>query len=135
MSRDPGAEGRRWVAQAADDLDTARLLAENDRNAVACFVSQQTAEKALKAMLYAHGADVVLGHSVAVLCREVAQLLPHLAGQCGAWSTLDQHYIPSRYPDALPGSTPAEVYTRAQADEAVALAAAVLAEVSRHLPG
>ncbi len=37
---------------------------------LACFPSQQAAEKALEAYLYAHGAESVWGHSVADLCRD-----------------------------------------------------------------
>lgn len=127
MTRSPTAEARRWLDQAIDDLETAELLVEHQRNPVACFLAQQCAEKALKAVLYAAGADVVLGHSVAALCREVAQLHPELAPKCSTWATLDQHYIPSRYPDALPGGTPADVYTDDQARAAVDIAADVVA--------
>jgi HEPN domain-containing protein len=133
MSRDPAVEGRRWLDQAADDLETAELLVEHGRHPVACFLAQQCAEKALKAVLYHDGAATVLGHSVAVLCREVGQRRPELAPHCPAWATLDQHYIPSRYPDALPGGTPAEVYTGEQARSAVDLAAEVVAAARRVL--
>lgn len=127
MTRNPSVEGRRWLDQAIDDLETAELLVEHHRNPVACFMAQQCAEKALKALLYADGADAVLGHSVAALCREVVRRHPELAPQCATWATLDQHYIPSRYPDALPGGTPADIYTDDQARAAVAIAAEVVA--------
>ena len=39
---------------------------------MACFLCQQAAEKALEAVLYAHGAEQVLGHSVADLAEECA---------------------------------------------------------------
>lgn len=126
MSRDPAEEGRRWLAQATDDLVTAELLVRHGRHPVACFLAQQCAEKALKAVLYRGGADVVLGHSVAMLCQELAAAHPALAPRCRGWATLDQHYIPSRYPDALPGGTPADVYTDVQARAAVDLAADVV---------
>lgn len=130
MSRDAASEARRWVDQATHDLDTADLLVEHGRYPVACFLSQQSAEKALKGLLYLDGADVVLGHSVAALCREVATRHPTLASGCARWTALDQHYIPSRYPDALPGGTPADVYTAGQATAAVATAREVLDAVS-----
>jgi HEPN domain-containing protein len=59
-------------------------LIANHRNAVACFLAQQAAEKALNGLLYAAGAEVVLGHSVAALCREVAVVDPDLAPRCAA---------------------------------------------------
>lgn len=131
---DPQSQARRWVDQATHDLATAELLVEHARFPVACFLAQQAAEKALKGLLYHRGADMVLGHSVAALCREAARAHPQLAPRCEVWATLDQHYIPSRYPDALPGGTPADVYTHGQAADAVGLAREVLTAV-RELTG
>jgi len=65
-------EAARWLAQAERDLDDARFAASGARWNLACFLSQQAAEKALKAYLYAHGAETVWGHSVAELCRDAA---------------------------------------------------------------
>lgn len=65
------------------------------------------------------GAETVLGHSVAGLCQEVARLAPEAEGRCGAWAALDQYYIPTRYPDALPGGIPSDVFTPEQAAEAI----------------
>ena len=39
---------------------------------------------------------------------------------------LDQYYIPTRYPNGIPDGAPFEVYTRGQAEEALATAAEVL---------
>ena len=44
-----------------------------------CFNSPQAAEKALKAFLYARGAEQVMGHSVADLAAECARLEPEFA--------------------------------------------------------
>lgn len=127
MTRDPSVEGGRWLAQAADDLEAARLLTAHDRHAQACFLAQQAAEKALKGLLYAAGAEVVLGHSVAQLCEYAAKVAPSVAGRCQAWAMLDQYYIPTRYPDALPGAIPATAYTGEQARAAIELAGGVVA--------
>lgn len=126
MSRDAVADARRWVAQAYEDLGDARLLAEHGRFAPACFHAQQATEKALKAVLYAAGADVVLGHSVRDLCDEVARLAPEVAENCPEWGALDQYYIATRYPDALPGGIPAQSYTEAQARHALGTAESAL---------
>lgn len=133
MSRDLAREARRWVDQATDDLEAARLLCEHGRHAQACFLAQQTAEKALKAILYARGADVVMGHSVAALCDEVSGVEPEIADRCPEWASLDQYYIPTRYPDALPGGIPAAVFTGEQTTRALALAAEVLDAARRHV--
>jgi HEPN domain-containing protein len=35
-----------------------------------------------------------------------------------SWSLLDGYYIPTRYPNGLPDGIPADVYTRAAAEQA-----------------
>ncbi len=113
-------EARRWLDQAEDDLGWARLLQQQGGFNLACFLSQQVAEKALKALLYHSIEDAVLGHSVRELCERAAALVPELAGHCDAWGALDGYYIATRYPDALPGSIPARVFDRSTAERAVA---------------
>lgn len=49
MKRAPLDEARRWFAQAQRDLDDARYAAHGSRYNLACFLAQQSAEKALKA--------------------------------------------------------------------------------------
>lgn len=53
--KDPISEAARWLAQAEYDLGAAHISADNKLYAYACFISQQSAEKAIKAFLYAHG--------------------------------------------------------------------------------
>jgi HEPN domain-containing protein len=62
MNPDAMGEGRRWLRQAEQDLDDARYNLEGDRYHLVCFLSQQSAEKALKAFLYARGEEMVWGH-------------------------------------------------------------------------
>lgn len=131
MSRDSAAEAARWLEQAKADWAAARLLADGGHSAQACFLSQQVAEKALKALLYAHGAEMILGHSVASLCEEVRSVAPELGSKCPDWAELDQYYIPTRYPDALPGGIPSEVFGTATAAAALQTAA----EITRAVEG
>jgi HEPN domain-containing protein len=44
---------------------------------------------------------------------------------------LDQYYIPTRYPNGLPGGVPAEVFTKRQADEAATGARDILTVARR----
>lgn len=55
---------------------------------------------------------------------------PALDGLRDAAQQLDQYYIPTRYPNGLPGGVPAQVFTQKQASEAIGLAREVLARVS-----
>jgi HEPN domain-containing protein len=122
MRRNPQDEGQRWLSQAAEDLKWARHLAEEGGWNIACFLSQQVAEKALKAYLYAQGEEIVLGHSVARLCADAASYNAEFAEKARRWGLLDGLYIPTRYPNGLPDGIPAQVYDREAALSAVALA-------------
>jgi len=45
--------------------------------------------------------------------------------------TMDQYYIPTRYPDALPGSFPEGLPGKEDAEEAVLLASRVMLELPK----
>lgn len=115
-------EGRRWLAQATQDLHWARHLTQEGGWHIACFLSQQVAEKALKAFLYGQGEEIVLGHSVERLCAAAAHYRPEFSDKARRWSLLDGYYIPTRYPNGLPDGIPADVYTEEAARAAVELA-------------
>ncbi len=131
-----GDEARRWLEQAAEDLRWADDLARRGGYHIACFLAQQVAEKALKALRYAQGEEIVLGHSVARLCEDAAGGEPVLREHVRRWAILDGFYIPTRYPNGLPDSIPARVYTEDAARDAVRLAAEVVGFVrERVAPG
>lgn len=121
--RRPGAdEGRRWLRQAQRDLEWAEHLVAEGGLHLACFLAQQVAEKALKAYLYAQGAEVVLGHSVRELCERAAAQDDDYAPVCDSWGTLDSYYVTARYPNGLPGGIPADAFSADTAASAVGLA-------------
>ena len=127
-------EAERWLEQARRNLDDARYAAAGSRWNLACFLAQQAAEKALKAFLYGRGAEAVWGHSVAELCVDAARhdrAFDDLRAEAGA---LDQYYIPTRYPNGLPGGIPADAYTQADAERALARSAAVIDAVGAKAP-
>jgi HEPN domain-containing protein len=133
MKPDARDEGRRWLAQAEHDLAFAELAARERYFNQACFHSQQAAEKALKAFLYARGAEHVFGHSVGELAEECARLEGQLAGLRPRISPLDQFYLTARYPNSLPGGIPAEAFNRDDAARALGMAREVLAAVKSRL--
>jgi HEPN domain-containing protein len=133
MRNAPLEEGRRWLRQAEQDLYWCRHLADQGAYHLACFLSQQVAEKALKAFLYAQGQEIVLGHSVQRLCTAAAALEPEFSTWTRSWSILDGYYIPTRYPNGLPDGIPADVYTERAAKDAVELAGQVVEQVSTFL--
>ncbi len=133
MRRSPLEEGKRWLEQAEEDLRWADHLAQRGGYHIACFLAQQVGEKALKAYLYASGRELVLGHSVERLCAEAAQDHPEFRERARHWSILDGYYVTSRYPNSLPDSIPARVYTEGAAKEAVRLAGEIVRYVGEHV--
>jgi HEPN domain-containing protein len=133
MRRSPLEEGRRWLEQAQEDLRWVKDLAERGGYHLACFLAQQVAEKALKAFLYARGAEVVLGHSVERLCLEASQADEGFRDKKGSWAILDGYYVPTRYPNSVPDSIPARVYTREAAAGAAVMAEEIVEFVAERL--
>ena len=122
MKPRPRAEAERWLAQARSELAFAQVGLREGFPAQACFHCQQSAEMALKALHYLGGARLVIGHSLVELLTPLAETHPVLATLRKAAARLDQLYIPTRYPNGLPGGVPAEVFTEEQAAEAMAQA-------------
>jgi HEPN domain-containing protein len=133
MKAEPEAEGQRWLEQAEADYAAIQVLFEAGIHHLACFVSQQVAEKALKAFLYAQGEEVVVGHSVERLCRWATEYDADYAAIQDIASPLDGYYVPTRYPNGLPESIPARVYTRSASENAMRLAQQVLDLARRKL--
>lgn len=126
-------EAGRWLAQAENDLAFARHGLEHGFYAQACFLAQQVAEKAAKAVHYRRGARVVMGHSVDALLEALEPGEAEVARLRDGAKELDQHYVPTRYPNGLPGNVPFRAYTRDQARRALEHAAAVVAFARRRL--
>lgn len=126
MRPDPRSEGLRWLEQAEADRTGAQLLFDGGSFHLACFVAQQIAEKALKAFIYKQGEEFVIGHSVEALCRWAGQFDGDFERLRETVAPLDGYYIPTRYPNGLPDSIPARVYTRKVAEEVLQLADHVL---------
>lgn len=126
MRRDALSEGLRWLEQAEADRIGAQLLFDGGSYHLACFIAQQTAEKALKAFLYSQGEEFVIGHSVEALCRWAAEFDEEFERLRENVAPLDGYYLPTRYPNSLPDSVPARVYTRSVAEEGLRMADQVL---------
>jgi HEPN domain-containing protein len=122
MRRSALEEGQRWLRQAEQDLKWAELLAREGGWHLACFLSQQIVEKALKAFLFAQGEEIVLGHSVERLSAAASNHLEDFRGKARRWSLLDGYYVPTRYPNGLPDGIPSDVFTEEAATGAVSMA-------------
>jgi HEPN domain-containing protein len=130
------ADAWRWLRTAQDDIEAAQLLLAGGKHAQACFLCQQAAEKAVKAVFYAHGVET-WGHSVKKLIGDVAAVAPDagaaLAGHANGAAVLDRFYIPARYPNGLPDLTPAEAHSAEDAESAIRTATVITNLVATHL--
>lgn len=123
-------EAERWLRQAEDDLDAARLLLTSGKLAQSAFFSHQVAEKAMKAAWLATDADP-WGHSVSRLIKDLPdpETRARFAPLLDAALALDKLYIPTRYPDALADLIPGEAYTEREAEDALTHSACILRAV------
>ena len=108
-----------WMRQAGHDLDTACYLMRDGRYSHVCFMSQQVAEKTLKALAYYRGDSDVIGHTLKALVSSLEASYPELSKFYEIVETLESYYVPTRYPDALPSGAPFEVYLYDEAEEAL----------------
>ena len=129
------AEARRWWRQALRDLESAEINARQDRHEVACFLCQQSAEKALKAFLYSQGESPVLGHSLLELSQRAAGYAAPFQDVREQAKTLDAHYIQARYPNGLAGDiVPADFFDKADSARALSDSRLIHDVVRSHLP-
>lgn len=125
-----GADRQRdWLRQAENDLQSARHMRAGGFHAQACFTAQQAGEKALKALCFARGFDIVRTHSLFQLVSDLGE--NGAVERCA--KELDLFYISGRYPDAFPGGAPFELISDAQSERALAAAQAVLEFVTERL--
>ena len=120
-----------WYDQARADLAAGEDSTATGHHEWACFQAQQAGEKALKAFLYARGRTSIITHSLRRLAREAATIDATFAELDEAARLLDQHYIPTRYPNGLDTETaPAAYYEERDAEQCLRSARSIFASVS-----
>ncbi|MBD3336395.1 MAG: HEPN domain-containing protein [Candidatus Eisenbacteria bacterium] len=135
----PGIEGTRvnrwadWWRQALRDLRHGRNALEDKDYEWAAFAAQQSAEKALKALVMNRGGEP-WGHSVTNLVEALPQETPQEEEIVEAARRLDKHYIPTRYPNGFASGYPGKLYTRGEAEGALHDAETITEFCRRHLP-
>jgi HEPN domain-containing protein len=129
-------EAERWLRQGERDLVSARNSCRSGDFEWACFQAQQSAEKSLKALLYARGYRRILTHSVYELIREIGEYEASFLTLKSKAKALDAAYITTRYPDSIVGNlTPSEYYDREDAEECIEHADSICSAARRALAG
>lgn len=133
MTPDGHEEAIRWIQEAEEDIAAVELLLKGKHFHLACFHAQQSAEKAVKAFLYWHNVEEPWGHSVAELIKDASTYNPSLENLFPIGATLDRYYIPTRYPNGLPGGLPSKSYFAHDAQGALDMAKQILAAIRQQI--
>jgi HEPN domain-containing protein len=107
-----------WFRQAERDLESARAQERDGFYEWACFIAQQAAEKALKAVFQKNGAEA-WGHSLAELLKALPVSTDVTGSIREAALALDRFYIPSRYPTGWAEGTPSQFISREDARNSI----------------
>lgn len=127
-------EAMRWLKQAEKDLTTARNSLNAGDYEWACFQSQQSAEKALKSVLYSKGFRKILTHSIFELVKEIGDFESEFKKLKKEAKVLDSVYIAARYPNGIAGDlAPFEYYEKEDAEECIKYAELILEEVKKFI--
>ena len=122
-----------WLQKADEDLVVSRLVFQEGHLSHTCFLAQQSIEKALKGYLIANESQYPRTHKLVDLLTVCISLEPAFSAFLLNCISVDQYYIPTRYPDAIPGGLPSGTPSKMQAEKAVASAEDVLRFVWDHL--
>ncbi|MGB4645265.1 MAG: HEPN domain-containing protein [Dictyoglomaceae bacterium] len=114
-----------WINEARWDLEHAKNDLATGFYNWACFSSQQSAEKAVKAIFQKIGAEA-WGHSVADLLIELSKGYQVSDELINLALELDKAYIPTRYPNAHPSGFPRNRYTKEEARRLISYAEEIL---------
>ncbi|MHA1268422.1 MAG: HEPN domain-containing protein [Candidatus Helarchaeota archaeon] len=121
-----------WLKEAEWDLETAIILNKQQRYNAAAFYAQQAVEKLLKAALLYRN-ESAWGHSIReLIIRWGKSLKIDISELLHPARELDRHYIPARYPNAHPNSTPHEAYDEEIANVAIENAKKIFNQIKKY---
>ncbi|MFN0118046.1 MAG: HEPN domain-containing protein [Elusimicrobiota bacterium] len=123
----------RWLEQAKSDLGFARIGLKEHYFSQVCFLSQQVVEKTLKALIISKNLKYPRSHKIIELLKYCEEIKEPLSDMKTDLKLLDEFYIPTRYPDSLPGSLAEGVPMKDEAKLAFKTAERVFKIVSDYL--
>ena len=121
----------RWIKAAKNNLEGAKRDMEEEEHNWACFKAEQAGQLAVKALYRLLGRPA-WGHDIYSLYTGISELLGQGSEELlGCARYLARLYIPTRYPDALPGGVPSEYFDRSDSEKAIRCAEKILEWVER----
>lgn len=118
---DMADRSRDWFRQAERDMLQAELSRQAGHHEWCCFVCQQAAEKAVKALHLARRQEA-WSHVVAKLIDELPEDEEIPTDLQDKARVLDAYYVAPRYPNGHPEGAPFEHYGKLHSDQAIAYA-------------
>jgi HEPN domain-containing protein len=106
---------RDWIRQAEKDLEAAEAMMRDGFFEWSCFISQQAAEKSVKAVIQ-NLSGIAWGHSILDLVRSISKRVnvSEQIEECAR--DLDKYYVPARYPNSFESGSPYEFFTKKDAE-------------------
>ncbi|MEM2843675.1 MAG: HEPN domain-containing protein [Candidatus Bathyarchaeia archaeon] len=126
-----GKRFKDWFSEALEDLSIAKILLREKKYAASCFHSQQSAEKAVKALLLFFG-RFEFAYSVFELLLTMRKLNLNVTDEYIRYArVLDRYYIPARYSNAFEKDASHEYFLERDAEEAIRFAEEIIKLVER----
>jgi len=120
-------EYKKWFEQAEEDLDSAEKNIGIGKFYVSAFMSQQSVEKALKALIMKKDDSLFKVHDLFILGKK-AGVSDNLLDKC---EKLSKVYIESRY--GIVGDIPSKKFEKSDADKFLEIAKEVLEWVKKKI--
>jgi len=120
-----------WLKQARRDLEEAEASLNNEKYEWACFASQQSAEKAVKALYHSINKEI-WSNSISRMLLQLTEfdIDKSLADKA---MELDRVYIGSRYPDYYSEGSPFEYYSIEDAKRCIKYATEIFEFCSKNI--
>lgn len=122
-----------WLYFAESDLKSARASLNEEIYHIVCFHAQQAVEKIIKARILKSGKNPPRVHKLVGLLDLYPFIKQELKEMMDNIEYLDQFYIPTRYPDAFPGSLPEGLPNKEDAEKALEYAEEIVDFVKKKL--
>jgi HEPN domain-containing protein len=123
-----------WLKQAEYYLEAAKRNFDQKIYSYACFMCEQSAQKALKSYLYFKGERYIWEHSIQKLAEKSEKYDKEFAEIKEIGMILDKYYLTTRYPDAIaPPAIPFQSFTEKEAKEAINFATKIFNLVKRKI--
>ncbi len=124
-------EVKNWMEFAHEDSRMAELALKEKIYNQACFHSEQCVEKVIKAFIIHKGRIHPQSHKLADLLTYLGKsIFDDLEAEI---ISLDRFYIPTRYPDALPGMLPEGLPSEKDAKEAIEISKLVFERAKKEM--